>query len=152
VLYPTRILLATDGSPESRCATETAVGLAVATDSELHVAHAISTAPPTPYPHASAGQRWELVLLDEKAREVEKMGRTVAGTHYGEGDPVEEILWIAEELGVGLIVTGGRAPGRPGPFWFRSYPMRRFRRAGCPVLIVRGGRGPRGEQPGGTDA
>ena len=45
MLYPTRILLATDGSPESRRAAETAVELAVGTGSELHVEHAISTAP-----------------------------------------------------------------------------------------------------------
>ena len=148
MLYPTRILLATDGSPESRCAAETAVELAIGTGSELHVAHAISNAPPRPYPPASARQRWELVLertrvaalvlLDEKAREVEKMGGTVAGTHYVEGDPVEEIIRLAEELRAGLIVTGGRSAGRLGPFWFRSYPARLFRRAGCPVLIVRG--------------
>jgi nucleotide-binding universal stress UspA family protein len=49
-LYPTRILLATDGSEESASAVRTAVELANSTGSELHVVHAISTAPQRPYP------------------------------------------------------------------------------------------------------
>src|SRR5918999_3606375 len=48
-LYPTRILLATDGSEESASAVRTAVELANSTGSELHVVHAVSTAPQRPY-------------------------------------------------------------------------------------------------------
>lgn len=36
-IFPTRILLATDGSEDARLANETAVDLAKSTNSELHV-------------------------------------------------------------------------------------------------------------------
>ena len=49
-MYPTRVLLATDGSEESASAVRTAVELANSTGSELYVVHAISTAPQRPYP------------------------------------------------------------------------------------------------------
>jgi nucleotide-binding universal stress UspA family protein len=157
-MYPTKILLATDGSKESTPAVRTAVELANATGSELYVAHAISTAPQRPYPrHYERAQSEDilqrkrvaaLVLLDEKVRQAEKMGGIVAGSYYREGDPAKEVLRLAEELGVGLIITGGRGLGRPRLFWSSSYPMELFRHAKCPVLIVREGKA---EQPNPTD-
>ena len=149
-MYPTKILLATEGSKESALAVRTAVELANATGSELHVAHAISTAPQRPYPRHYEREQSEdilqrkrvaaLVLLDEKVRQVEKMGGIVAGSYYREGDPVKEVLWLSEELGVGLIITGGRRLAKLRLFWSSSYHMELFRPARCPVLIVRGGK------------
>src|SRR5918999_4014192 len=117
-LYPTRILLATDGSEESASAVRTAVELANSTGSELYVVHAISTAPQRPYPRHFERAKSEdilqskrvtaLVLLDEKVRQAEKMGGIVVNSYYREGDPVKEVLRLAEELDVGLIITGGR--------------------------------------------
>ena len=148
-MYPTKLLLATDGSEESTPAARTAVELANATGSELHVAHAISTAPQRPFPRHYERARSEdllqrkrlaaLTLLDEKVRQVEKMGGIVAGSYYREGDPTDEVLSLAEELGVGLIITGGRRLAKLKLFWSSSYPLKLFRYAKCPVLIVRGG-------------
>jgi nucleotide-binding universal stress UspA family protein len=147
-LYPTRILLATDGSEESASAVRTAVELANSTGSELHVAHAISTAPQRPFPRHFERARSKdmlqrkrvaaLVLLDEKVRQVKKMGGIVADSYYREGDPVKEVLRLAEELDVGLIITAGRRLARPRLLWSSSYPLEIFRHAKCPVLIVRG--------------
>ena len=81
-----------------------------------------------------------VVLLDEKVRQVEKMGGIVAGSYYREGDPADEVLSLAEELGVGLIITGGRRLAKRRLFWSRSYPLELFRRARCQVLIVREGK------------
>ena len=157
-MYPTKILLATDGSKESAPAVRTAVELANATGSELHVAHAISTAPQRPYPrHFGRAKREDilqrkrvtaLVLLDEKVRQAEKMGGIVVDSYYREGDPVKVVLRLAEELGVGLIITGGRRLARPRLLWSSSYPLELFRHAKCPVLIVRGDEV---EQPPRTD-
>jgi nucleotide-binding universal stress UspA family protein len=157
-MYPTTILLATDGSKESAPAVRTAVELATATGSQLHLVHAISTVPQRPYPRAYEREMREtilhrmrlaaLALLDEKVSQVEEMGGTVAGSHYREGQPVEEVLRLSDELGVGLIVTGGRRLARPRLFWSSSFPMELFRHARCPVLIVRGGKA---EQPHPTD-
>ena len=149
-MYPTKILLATDGSEESAPAARTAVELANGTGSELHVAHAILTAPQRPYPRRFERARSEdllqrkrlaaLTLLDEKVRQVEKMGGIVADSYYREGDPVKEVLRLAEELEVGLIITGGRRLTKLRLFWSSSYPMELFRRAGRPVLILREGK------------
>ena len=46
-IFPTRILLATDGSEDSELAATTAVGLAKITGSELHVLHVGAAVPPT---------------------------------------------------------------------------------------------------------
>jgi nucleotide-binding universal stress UspA family protein len=126
----------------------TAVELANATGSELYVAHAISTSPQRPYPRHYERATSEdilqrkrvaaLVLLDEKVRQAEKMGGIVAASYYREGDPVKEVLGLAEELGVGLIITGGRRLAKVRLFWSSSYPMELFRHAKCPILIVRG--------------
>ncbi len=148
-MYPTKMLLATDGSKESTPAVRTAVELANATGSELHVAHVISTAPQRPYPRHFERAKSEdilqrkrvtaLVLLDEKVRLAEKMGGIVVNSYYREGDSVKEVLRLAEKLDVGLIITGGRRLAKPRMLWSRSYPMELFRHAKCPVLIVRGG-------------
>ncbi len=157
-MYPTKILLATDGSKESTPAVRTAVELANSTGSELHVVHAISTAPQRPYPRHYERAKSEdilqrlkvaaLVLLDEKVRQAETMGGNVVDSYYREGDPVKEVLGLAEELDVGLIITGGRRLAKPRLFWSSSFSIELFRRAKCPVLIVRGATA---EQPNQND-
>lgn len=150
-MYPTKILLATDGSKESTPALETAVELAIGTGSQLHVVHAISTVPQRPYPRAFARERSEIILhrrriaalalLDEKVRQVEEMGATVTGSYYREGRRVEEVLQLSDEMGVGLIVTGGRTLGKLERLFASSFCEDLFLRAKCPVVIVRGSKG-----------
>jgi nucleotide-binding universal stress UspA family protein len=149
-MYPTKILLATDGSKASALALRTAVELATATGSQLHVVHAISTVPQIPYPRAYEREKREailqrqriaaLALLDEKVRQVEEMGGAVAGSHYREGQPVEEVLRFGDELSVGLIVTGGRICGRLERLFASNFCEDLLLRAKCPVLMVRGGK------------
>jgi nucleotide-binding universal stress UspA family protein len=147
-MFPTRMLLVTDGSKESAPAARVAVELAKGTGSELHVAHVISTKPQRPYPH-----RWEkgrrealldavrvaaLALLEEKVRQVDEMGGAVAGSHYAEGEPEEEVARLAEELSVGLIVTGGRGTEGFGRLFSGGFAEVVFRRARCAVVVARG--------------
>ena len=47
-MFPTRILLATDGSGEASLAAQAAVELANGTHSELHVVHVVHTIPEMP--------------------------------------------------------------------------------------------------------
>jgi nucleotide-binding universal stress UspA family protein len=91
-IFPTKILLATDGSEEASLAARTAVDLADKTGSELHVAFVLRTQDVPDYdtmgfdiekPHEEEeikqmGQR----LLDEQVRRVEEAGGTVAGAHF----------------------------------------------------------------------
>ncbi|MDP9479897.1 MAG: universal stress protein [Actinomycetota bacterium] len=147
-LFPARMLLATDGSKESSPAVRVAVELAKGTGSELHVAHVVSTKPRRPYPRRWEKRRREvlldavriaaLALLEEKVRQVDEMGGVVAGSHYAEGEPEEEVARLAEELSVGLIVTGGRRSGSFGRLFCGGFAEAVFRRARCAVVVARG--------------
>jgi nucleotide-binding universal stress UspA family protein len=142
--------LATDGSKESAPAGRTAVELANGTGSELHVVHAISSAPKLPYPRYWERQRSNilrdrkriaaLALLQEKLTQIETLGGIVAGSHYREGKPEEDVVRLAEELDVGLIVAGGQDVGRFGSLFDPSFSEAVYRRARCAVLVVRGPR------------
>src|SRR5919112_5529666 len=116
-IFPTKILLAADGSTEANLAARTAVDLADKTGSELHVAFILRTQDAPDYstlgfdtPKAyeeeikEMGQR----LLDEQVRRVEEAGGTVAGAHFRMARPDQGILAIGEEIGTGLIVLGSR--------------------------------------------
>ena len=50
-IFPTKILLATDGSNEARLALTTAADMAQSTNSELHVAYVFPTAVQRPFPN-----------------------------------------------------------------------------------------------------
>jgi nucleotide-binding universal stress UspA family protein len=54
-IFPTKMLLATDGSEEAELAARTAADLAEKTGSELHVVHVFGIAPvgPPVYPEAT---------------------------------------------------------------------------------------------------
>src|SRR5215204_3077957 len=114
-IFPTRILLATDGSEEAELAALMAVELADATDSELHVVH-VGVVPTflKSYPGTLGYERRLYEQIEEQSKErlrklswrVKAAGGTVAGTHLRMGQVALEI--VAEELGAGLIVMGCR--------------------------------------------
>ncbi|MDQ5812576.1 MAG: universal stress protein, partial [Actinomycetota bacterium] len=152
-IFPTKILVATDGSRAASLAEDAAVELSNGTGSELHVVHVLRTTPELPYPRSLAKERSEalvewrklsgLKLLDDRVRRIEDLGGSVAASHYKEGDPEKEVIRLGEELDAGLIVMGGQR--RP---WFErifgaGFSENVLRRAKRPVLVV-GGRGLRG--------
>jgi nucleotide-binding universal stress UspA family protein len=63
-MFPTRILLATDGSSEAALAEEAAVELANGTGSELHVVHVVPTVLELPYPPRSLAKERSEALLE----------------------------------------------------------------------------------------
>ncbi|MDQ4000928.1 MAG: universal stress protein, partial [Actinomycetota bacterium] len=149
---PGRILLALDGSREAAAASRTAVEIANATGSELHVVHARI---PPDYPifyegydegvdvrayaqekseeHARRGQG----LLDEQVRKIKAAGGSVAQAHLRVGKPDVEIAALAEEIGAGLIVVGSRGLGTMRRVLMGSVSSSVVRHAHCPVLVVR---------------
>ena len=140
-------MLVTDGSREATLAAEAAVGLASATGSELHLVHVVSTLQEPPYPRRFAKERTEalleakklraLTLLDERVARIEEIGGKVAGSHYREGKPAEEVVRLSEELDVGLVISGDRKLGRFGRAFARSFSERVLSGANRPVLVVR---------------
>jgi nucleotide-binding universal stress UspA family protein len=145
-MFPKKILVATDASGEEYPAVEAAVELANGTGSELHVVFVVSTAPELPYPKFIARERNEayleqkrlggLRLLGHQVRRVEELGGRVTESHYREGKPEREVVRLAREIGVGLIVTGGQIrPWFVRLFW-PGFSTKLFRKADRPVLVV----------------
>lgn len=147
-VFPTKILLATNGSAEASVAEEAAVELANGTGSELHVVLVVSTTPELPYPRGLTKERSEALLegrrlrgfarLDARMRRIEdELGGTVAASHYREGKPEKETVFLGEEIGAGLIITGGwRRPWYERMFCGAGFSERVSRRAGRPVLVA----------------
>jgi nucleotide-binding universal stress UspA family protein len=143
-IFPTRILLATDGSEQAELAVLRAVELADATNSELHVVH-VGVVPIflQSYPGTLGyyGKLYEQIEEESKERlrkqslRVKVAGGTVAGSHLRMGEVDLEIL--AEELGAGLIVMGCRGLGGVRRALMGSVSDSVVRHAHCPVLVVR---------------
>ncbi len=139
-IFPTKILLATDGSREAQLAANTAADLANTTNSELHLVH-VSELRPTFLAQTEEEpaelQREAQRLLDEQLRTLEEAGGTVKEAHLRQGAADEEIVELAESLGVGLIVMGSRGRGRIRRALMGSVSDSVVRHAHCPVTIVR---------------
>jgi nucleotide-binding universal stress UspA family protein len=139
-IFPTNILLATDGSREAGLAATTAADLATATDSELHVIH-VGELLPTVLAQTEVEpaqlEREAREVLDEQVKRIEEAGGTVKEAHLRLGRADEEIVDLAQSLGVGLIVMGSRGHGRIRRALMGSVSDSVVRHAPCPVTIVR---------------
>jgi nucleotide-binding universal stress UspA family protein len=143
-IFPTKILLATDGSKEAELAASTAADLSARTDSELHVIH-VGEVPLVFHPERHGGYHVEYEKAESQARQlleaqVDKMkesGATVAQAHLKMGKADEEIAALAESMGAGLIVMGTKGHGRIRRALMGSVSESVVRHAHCPVTIVR---------------
>jgi nucleotide-binding universal stress UspA family protein len=144
-IFPTKVLLATDGSREAELAATTAADLAEKTNSELHV---VTVGPDYPlYELPEHPADFEDVLrenrlqaretLERQAKRIEELGGTVTETHLREGRADEEIVELAEEIGAGLIVMGSRGHGGLRRALMGSVSDSVVRHARSPVLVVR---------------
>src|SRR5215204_3885174 len=144
-IFPTTILLATDGSAEARLAATTAADLAEKTNSELHVATVGPDYPLYELPEHPAefedvqreNRREAKEVLEQEVKRIEESGATVNESHLREGRAEEEIVELAEELGAGLIVLGSRGHGKLRRALMGSVSDGVVRHAHCPVTIVR---------------
>ena len=150
-IFPTTILLATDGSREAELAARTAADLANSTNSELHlITVALGNPDPVYYIHEASlrYETYEEVLeavkgeaqkvLDEQVQMVEEAGGTVKEAHLRIGERRDRaIVFLAEELGAGLIVMGSRGLGGVRRALIGSVSDSVVRHAHCPVMIVR---------------
>ena len=144
--FPTRLLLATDGSEEAELAALKAVDLAERTNAELHVVH-VGVVPSflrsDPGTRGYDGKLYE--QLEEESREllrklswrVKVAGGTVAGSHLRMGAVDLEIVALAKELGADLIIMGCRGHRGIRRAIEGSISDAVIRHAPCPVLVVR---------------
>jgi nucleotide-binding universal stress UspA family protein len=145
-IFPTKILLATDGSKKANLAARTAVDLADRTGSELHVAFILRTQDASKYgtmgfdtekAHEEEIKQMGQRLLDEQVRWIEEAGGSVAGAHFRMARPDQGILAVGEDIGTGLIVLGSRGLGGVKRALMGSVSDSVVRHAHCPVLVVR---------------
>ena len=151
--FPTRILLATDGSEDAACAARTAVNLANKTGSELHVVYVeemprrFSTSEVTsieelvdPEFEGKMRQLAEIAAsrgLTEPVQKIKEAGGQIAQRHARLGRPYAEIVHLAEELEAGIVVVGSRGEGGVRRALLGSVSDSVVRHAHCPVLVVR---------------
>jgi nucleotide-binding universal stress UspA family protein len=145
-IFPTKILLATDGSEEAELAALKAIELADGTDSELHVAH-VGVVPifltGDPGTRGYDGKLYE--EIEEESREllrklswrVKVAGGTVAEAHLRMAAVDLEIVGLAKELEADLIVMGCRGHRGIRRAIQGSVSDGVIRHAACPVLVVR---------------
>jgi nucleotide-binding universal stress UspA family protein len=146
-IFPTKILVATDGSEEATLAIRTAADMAQKTDSELHIVYVgpsleyVGMGPPQiadiPAPAQEQLSAEARQLLDAEVEQVKAAGGTVARAHLGVGVPDREIVGLAEKLGAGLVVVGSRGRGGIRRALMGSVSDSVVRHAHCPVLVVR---------------
>jgi nucleotide-binding universal stress UspA family protein len=139
--FPTKILLATDGSEEASLAASTAAEVAKDTDSELHVIHVGPNVPrllaateEKPGQMAREARR----TLGEQVRRIQAGHGTVARAHLRFGEAPEEVVVLAENIGAGLVVMGSRGRSGIRRALMGSVSERVVRHANCPVMIIRG--------------
>lgn len=148
-IFPTRILLAADGSPHAELAARTAVDLARSTGSRLHVVVVGRVFSPAVYEvYTEAGheeiRREAQEILDDQVASIEAAGGTVAVAHLKFGEPRDEaIVHLAEDIGAGLIVIGSRGFGGMKRVLLGNVADSVVRHAHCPVLVVRPEQAPR---------
>src|SRR5215210_5970498 len=96
-IFPTKILLATDGSKEARQAAQAAAELSKDTGSEVHIAYVLPSPVELRGHHLYSKEVMQSVLeqaegeansfLEEQAEQIRASGGKVAETHLGAGQP-----------------------------------------------------------------
>ena len=145
--FPTKILVASDGSEEATLAARTAADIAANTESEVHVVHVrgmpVYIDPGSEVPRVAPGAAEETVrreaqgVLDTQAEQLEAASGKVTQTHIRLGRPVEEIIILADDIDAELVVMGSRGLGRVRRLLLGSVSDGVVRHAHCPVMVVR---------------
>ncbi len=143
-MFPTKILVAIDGSDSSDPALRAAAELSEKTASEVNVIYVGKDVPaPAAYDEPSSSDQEAAQkaqeLLDKKARQVEEAGGRIAESYVVPGDdPADEIVKLTREADVGFVVVGSRGLGPVQDTVQNSVSSTVVREARCPVLVVHG--------------
>jgi nucleotide-binding universal stress UspA family protein len=150
VVFPTKILLTTDGSEDANLASSTATDLAKSTNSELHILYvggmpsvfyetpgAIALDPDLQSRMEKDAEEAARTRIKEQVQKISELGGEITETHARVGYPAVEIVDLSEEVRAGLIVIGSRGLGPLRRALMGSVSDSVVRHAHCPVLVVR---------------
>ena len=149
--FPTKLVVATDGSEEATLAADVVADIAAKTGSELHI---ILVGLPADYPGGTSEPLVTDIFtlseeelneindefqrqLDAQIEQIKAVKGIVAQAHLEIGKADEEIISLAEEIGAGLIALGSRGAGGLERALMGSVSDLVVRHAHCPVLVVR---------------
>ena len=143
-MFPTRVLLAADGSVDSDLARDRVLDLIGHSQAALDVVHVGLVSPWTNPKTLSAGQVDRLreegqQVLDRELAALAERGVTAEG-HLRMGRATDEILRLRDELDADLIVLGSRGTNAFVRVLLGSDAEGVVRHAPCPVLVVRSDR------------
>ena len=160
-MFPTKLLLAVDGSPESTHAAYLAVELSNKLASELHVVQVADI------PSVYSAPEWMTFDPDFRTRlferaehdarerlegqlqEIKRSAGEVVNAYPRVGAADVEIVRLAEEINAGLVILGNRGFGPIKRAVLGSVSSSVVRHAHCSVLVVRGSKAAdRGYLPG----
>src|ERR687889_680210 len=149
-IFPTKILLATDGSKEARLALTTAADMAQSTNSELHLAYVFPTAVQRPFPNPITSRPREVLeheleeamhqaqqFLDQQVDRVKQEGVSVAEAHLVRGRPDREVVHLSEAIAHGQclrLCCKARPLSRPDSARVRDYFKAKFGEHGFHAL------------------
>jgi nucleotide-binding universal stress UspA family protein len=142
--FPTKILLATDGSEDAALAARAAVDLSRRTGAELHAAHVyhlpIGAWPAMPERYSSYYESQAEEVLAGEVERIEELSGTLAKSHLRSRAAVaDELLYLAGEIDAGLLVMGSRGIGPLERLAVGSVSEGVVHHAHLPVLLLRGG-------------
>lgn len=138
----TKLLVAIDDSIPAQWAITTAKKFASRIGGELMLVNVIPAPEPVGPEAVFAGTQLDVHshMQKESASLLSAAQQKLSGTQCQiftrEGSPSEQILALAEELNVGMIVMGSRGRNRFAEFLLGSTAEDVIRRAKCPVMTV----------------
>jgi nucleotide-binding universal stress UspA family protein len=140
-----RILVATDGSPNAAEALATAIDLAVRYGSELTIltiaplvpVYLPSTDPFVPTAVSEGEVKRYRDLVDVAVRQAQEAGLTAVTGVCREGVVVDEVLSYLETHATDLVVVGSRGLSATKRLLIGSISSALVTHAPCPVLVVR---------------
>ncbi|QEA38901.1 universal stress protein [Pistricoccus aurantiacus] len=141
-MYPTKIMVAVDGSAASDRAITQAVELCDATRSELHLL-LVGLISPWTHPDTLSERQYGRLKQENQRRldqEVEKAragGAKAVVAHLRMGRVDTEVVRLAEEIGVGLLVVGNRGRESLARVLLGHDSESIVRHAPCSVMVVR---------------
>ena len=136
-----KILVATDGSENSRMAAAEAIKIARAMGSALYALYVVDMSVLT---SATVGEEEAFIyktLESEGKKALDQIKSTANGISVDarviEGKPASAIVDFAEKNGIDLIVVGSQGKSKIESLLLGSVADRIIRTAKCPVLVVK---------------
>jgi nucleotide-binding universal stress UspA family protein len=131
-----KILFPTGFSPSARLRFADAVALAKARHSTLLILHVQESKTLDDWARRHDRLEPSIELVERMLNDLASNDPTVAVLYrFSIGDPATEILRVADQERVELIVMGGKQPGRFPTFSTRSVSKAVVRHAKCPVIV-----------------